>query len=234
MVAVVASVGLLACRAESADKSGAGWRRMLAMSGVTEERLVAAMEKVRRADYLPADQVRHEFEDRPLEIGHGQTTSQPTLIAQMVQAMDLKPGCRVLEVGTGSGYQTALLAELCDHVYSIDIVEPLALEAKRRLEKKGYRNAFVKAGDGYLGWPEAAPFDGIVVCAAAAQVPKPLVEQLKPGGRLVIPVGERYDTDLKLLVKAPDGTVKERVLVPVSFVPLTGPHADADRREKRR
>lgn len=205
------------------------WTRVLEMSGVHDPRIVQAMARVHRSDFLPAAQQRFVMEDRPLEIGHGQTTSQPSLIALMVQAMKLERGCTVLEVGTGSGYQTALLAELCAHVYSIDIVEPLALAAKKRLGELGYINAQVKAGDGYLGWPEHAPFDGIVVCASASKVPAPLLAQLKVGGRLVIPVGEGEESRLLVFEKEPSGKVKQVKGIPVRFVPLLGENADRDR-----
>src|SRR5205085_568667 len=181
--------------------AGVSWRPVLEQQGVTDARVLAAFEKVRRADFLPEEQKPHEMEDHPLSIGYAQTTSQPSLIALMIQAMGLKPGCRVLEVGTGSGFQTALLAELCSEVESIEIVEPLATRASKRLLELGYKNAFVKAGDGYLGWPEKAPFDGIVVGAGAPKIPPPLVDQLKPGAKLVIPVGEGEAMSLLLVTK---------------------------------
>lgn len=206
-----------------------GWRPALDRMGVRDERVHQAMARVARADYLPVQERPHAREDRPLGIGYGQTTSQPSLIAYMVAQLALRPGCRVLEVGTGSGYQTALLAELCRDVYSLDIVEPLARRAAATLAAKGYTNAHVKAGDGYAGWPEAAPFDGIVVSAGASKVPSALVAQLKPGARLIIPVGEGDDTRLLLLTREADGGVQERELIPVRFVPLTGEAAERDR-----
>lgn len=208
----------------------ASWTPVLRNAGVRDARIIRAMEHVRRSDFLPRVQKPFTMQDRPLEIGHGQTTSQPSLIALMVQELKLQPGCSVLEVGTGSGYQTALLAELCAHVYSIDIVEPLALEAKERLAALGYANVAVKAGDGYLGWPEHAPFDGIVVCAAAAKVPEPLLRQLKNGGRMVIPVGESEDSRLLIFQKDAAGKVSQVGGIPVRFVPLLGENADRDRR----
>jgi protein-L-isoaspartate(D-aspartate) O-methyltransferase len=189
------------------------------------------MEKVRRADFLPDSLKARELEDHPLPIGHQQTTSQPSLIALMIQLARLEPGCRVLEVGTGSGYQTALLATLCSDVYSVDIVEPLALSAAKRLSALGYRNAHVEARDGYQGWKEHAPFDAIIVSARAAKVPQPLLEQLEPGGRLVIPVGEEGHEQLKVLVVAADGSVSEQSSVAVQFVPLTGENAERDRQK---
>lgn len=215
--------------AASAAAQGGSWKRALRDIGVTDPRVQRAMELVQRQDFLPAEQKASALEDRPLPIGHGQTTSQPSLIALMVEQLQLKPGCSVLEVGTGSGYQTALLSHLCEHVYSIDIVEPLAHEAKRRLAKLGYQNVSVRAGDGYLGWPEHAPFDGIVVCAAASKVPAPLLAQLKKGGRLVIPVGESEDSRLLIFKKSPEGKVTQAAGIPVRFVPLLGEHADRDR-----
>ncbi|HZA13809.1 MAG TPA: protein-L-isoaspartate(D-aspartate) O-methyltransferase, partial [Myxococcaceae bacterium] len=174
-------------------------------------------------------QKAREFQDRPLPIGHEQTTSQPSLIALMIQAMRLQPGCRVLEVGTGSGYQTALLAELCREVYSIEIIAPLAERSSSVLTALGYRNARVKAGDGYLGWPERAPFDGIVVGAGAPRVPQPLVDQLAPGAKLVIPVGRGRDMHLLIVTKKPDGSTNTERSFPVAFVPLTGENAERDR-----
>ena len=206
------------------------WRRALTSAGVRDPRILEVMEQVKRSDFLPRSQLPFVMEDRPLPIGHEQTTSQPSLIALMMQDLKLQPGCSVLEVGTGSGYQTALLARLCTHVYSIDIVEPLALEAKRRLAALGYANAQVKAGDGYLGWPEHAPFDGIIVCAAASKVPQPLLAQLKKGGRMVIPVGESSDSQLVVFEKDAAGKVSQVKGIPVRFVPLIGDNAERDRR----
>jgi protein-L-isoaspartate(D-aspartate) O-methyltransferase len=189
------------------------------------------MDKVRRAQFLPESVRVYEYEDRPLPIGFNQTTSQPSLIAIMIDQLQLKPGCSALEVGTGSGYQTALLAELCTRVASIEILDPLAEQAAARLRELGYKNAQVKAGDGYLGWPEKAPFDGIVVSASAPKVPDPLVAQLKAGGRMVIPVGEGVDGRLLIVVKQPDGGYTSERSLPVRFVPMTGDQAERDRRK---
>lgn len=224
---------VLALGSAASDAGEGPWTRQLARAGVTDQRIVAAMAKVDRADYLPPYERPWSLDDRPLYIGHGQTTSQPTLIAQMIQAMALKPGCRVLEVGTGSGYQTALLAELCAEVYSVEIVEPLAQRAAKLLAQKGYANAHVKAGDGYLGWPEAAPFDAVVVCASAPDLPRPLLDQLAPGGRLVIPVGEDTYGELEVVTRPADGGLRRQGLMPVLFVPLTGPRAARDREASR-
>jgi len=207
------------------------WEPLLRAQGVTDERLIRAMEKVRRADFLPESMKPYEREDRPLPIGYDQTTSQPSLIAMMIDALQLKPGCNVLEVGTGSGYQTALLGELCARVASIEIVAPLADRAAMRLRELGYKNVEVKAGDGYVGWLERAPFDGIVVSAGASKVPTPLIAQLKPGGKMIIPVEDRWRQSLLLITKQADGGFTSERSLPVAFVPLTGEQAERDRHE---
>lgn len=178
------------------------------------------MGHVHRRDFLPEEAKWAELEDRPLPIGFGQTTSQPSLIALMIETLQLKPDSKVLEVGTGSGYQTALLAQLCAQVYSIDIVEPLARAARLKLIELGYRNTFVKAGDGSLGWPEHAPFDGIIVCAATAAVPEALLSQLARGGRMVIPIGKSDDAHLVVYEKDEEGVVHQQTGLAVRFVPL--------------
>ena len=186
------------------------------------ERVLAAMAKVPRHDLVPADQKAVAYANRPLPIGLGQTISQPFIVALMTDLMEVKPGDRVLEIGTGSGYQAAVLAELAGTVYTIEIVEPLAREAAGRLKQLGYRNVVAKSGDGYQGWPEHAPFDAIMVTAAPREVPQPLIEQLKPGGRLVVPVGgQATGQELLLIEKKPDGTVVRRNILAVRFVPLT-------------
>jgi protein-L-isoaspartate(D-aspartate) O-methyltransferase len=209
-----------------AAASAGPWTRVLRAHGITDPRVLQAFDQVRRADFLP-DAVKHrEYEDAALPIGDDQTTSQPSLIALMIQQMQLPEECRVLEVGTGSGYQTALLARICREVYSIEIVPSLGRRAASTLAALGYKNAHVRVGDGYAGWPDAAPFDGITVGAGAEAVPKPLVKQLAPEGRLVIPVGP--DDGLKLLIVRADGSTESSI--PVRFVPLTGPNAEGDRR----
>jgi len=186
------------------------------------ERVLAAMAKVPRHDFVPAGQKAAAYANRPLPIGLGQTISQPFIVALMTDLMEVKPGDRVLEIGTGSGYQAAVLAELAGTVYTIEIVEPLAREAAGRLKQLGYRNVVAKSGDGYQGWPEHAPFDAIMVTAAPREVPQPLIEQLKPGGRLVVPVGgQATGQELLLIEKKPDGTVARRNILAVRFVPLT-------------
>jgi protein-L-isoaspartate(D-aspartate) O-methyltransferase len=187
--------------------------------------VIAAMEKVERHRFVPAGLVALAYLNRPLPIGHGQTISQPYIVALMSDLMKVKPGDKVLEIGTGSGYQAAILAEMVGSVYSIEIVEPLGKEADERLRSLGYRNVQTKVGDGYYGWPEAAPFDAIMVTAAASHVPPPLIKQLKPGGRMVIPLGTHFMTQSLMLVeKQPDGSVTTRQILPVRFVPLTGGH----------
>jgi protein-L-isoaspartate(D-aspartate) O-methyltransferase len=185
-------------------------------------RVVAAIGKVPRHRLVPPEQAAYAYENRPLPIGHGQTISQPYIVALMTDLLDPKPGDAVLEIGTGSGYQAAVLAELVAKVYTIEIVEPVGRRAAADLEALGYRNVVARIGDGYNGWPEAAPFDAILVTAAAPYVPKPLVEQLKPGGRLVIPVGAQWQVqDLQVIEKKADGTTATRRTIPVRFVPLT-------------
>lgn len=188
------------------------------------ERTMAAMRKVPRHRFVLPGYERHAYDNRPLPIGHGQTISQPFIVALMTDLLDLKPSDRVLEIGTGCGYQAAVLAELAREVYSIEIVEPLGREAAQRLRALGYRNVTTKIGDGYQGWGEHAPFDAIIVTAAARDVPQPLVDQLKPGGRLVIPVGGQGGGQvLYVMVKQPDGKVTRRAVLAVRFVPLTDP-----------
>ena len=184
--------------------------------------VMAAIGKVPRHRLVPPDQVPYAYENRPLPIGHGQTISQPYIVALMTDLLDPRPGDSVLEIGTGSGYQAAVLAELVAKVYSIEIVEPVGKRAAEALAALGYRTIETRIGDGYNGWPEAAPFDGILVTAAAPYVPKPLVDQLKPGGRLVIPVGGQWQVqDLQVIEKKPDGSTVTRRTIPVRFVPLT-------------
>ena len=188
-----------------------------------DERVMTVMARVPRHEFVPADQVRHAYQNRPLPIGHGQTISQPYIVALMTDLARVEPGHKVLEVGTGSGYQAAVMAHLAQAVYTIEIVEPLGLQATQRLHKLGYANVAVRPGDGYHGWDEHAPFDAILVTAAASHIPPPLVRQLKAGGRMVIPVGAAFMVQhLMLVEKNLDGTVSTRQILPVRFVPLTG------------
>lgn len=190
-------------------------------SGVREQKVLDAMASVPRHEFVRDGDEPQAYRDRPLPIGYGQTISQPFIVAKMTAMLELQPDSKVLEVGTGSGYQAAVLTELTPHVYTIEIIEPLAKSAADRFERLGYDVVETRHGDGYFGWPEEAPFDGIIVTAAAGQVPPPLLKQLKPGGRMVIPVGPVYGVQSLMLVeKEADGEVRSRSVLPVRFVPL--------------
>jgi protein-L-isoaspartate(D-aspartate) O-methyltransferase len=187
--------------------------------------VLEAIAEVERHKFVPQGQERYAYENRPLPIGHGQTISQPYIVALMTDLLEPDEDDVVLEVGTGSGYQAAVLAGLVDHVYSIEIIEALADSASARLQQLGYDNVTTQLGDGYYGWEEHAPFDSIIVTAAASHVPPPLIGQLKPGGKMVIPVGGRFMTQLLLLLeKGDDGEIVTRQIGAVRFVPLTGKH----------
>lgn len=187
-----------------------------------DETVLEALRKVPRHLFVPAALLSRAYENRPLEIGHAQTISQPFVVALMTDLLEPRKGDVVLEVGTGSGYQAAILATLVRHVYSIEIVPPLARQASARLRELGYGNVTVRHGDGYAGWPERAPFDAIIVTAGAPHVPAPLVDQLKPGGRMVIPVGPAWeDQQLLVVEKRPDGRIRTHSMGSVIFVPLT-------------
>jgi len=188
--------------------------------GVKDPRVLSALLKVERHRFVPEEYVNSAYADQPLPIGEGQTISQPYIVALMTELLDLKGNEKVLEIGTGSGYQAAILAELAKEVYTVEIVESLASTAKNRLLELGYQNVKVKSGDGYLGWPEAAPFDAIIVTAAPDHIPTPLIDQLKEGGRMVAPVGT-YTQELKKIVKR-SGKMETIDVIPVLFVPMTG------------
>jgi len=188
--------------------------------GVKDPRVLAALLKVERHRFVPEKYLDSAYSDQPLPIGEGQTISQPYIVGLMTELLALNGNEKVLEIGTGSGYQAAILAELAKEVYTIEIIESLASTAKKRLSELGYQNITVKAGDGYLGWPEAAPFDAIIVTAAPDHLPKPLIEQLKEGGRMVVPVGT-YTQELKKIVKR-SGKMETIDVIPVLFVPMTG------------
>jgi protein-L-isoaspartate(D-aspartate) O-methyltransferase len=196
-------------------------RTQIAARDVRNPAVLEAMRNVRRHLFVPESQIRHAYEDRPLSIGHGQTISQPYIVALMTELAQPKPDHKVLEIGSGSGYQAAVLAEIVNHVYTIEIVEPLSRWATERLQLAGYTNATVKHADGYHGWPEHAPFDAIVVTAAAPHIPPPLIEQLKDGGRMVIPVGSRFRTQQLVLVEKQGDRITTRNMLPVRFVPFT-------------
>ena len=198
-------------------------REQIQDRGVTDQGVIGAMLAVPRHEFVPSDLRGLAYSDRPLPIGEGQTISQPYIVALMTELLELRPGNTVLEVGTGSGYQAAVATQLAASVFTIEILPGLAEQAARRLRDLGYSDVVTREGDGYYGWPDRAPFDGIVVTAAAGHIPPPLVEQLEPGGRMVIPVGGQFQVQQLVLVeKRPDGSVTTRSLVPVRFVPLVG------------
>lgn len=190
--------------------------------GITNARVLAVMGRVPRHEFVPEAYRPHAYEDHPLPIGYGQTISQPFIVAFMTEQLNPQPVDKVLEIGTGSGYQAAVLAELVSNVWTIEIVVPLAQRAAADLTRLGYTNVNVKAGDGYLGWPAAAPFDAIIVTCAPDHVPQPLKDQLKEGGRLIIPVDSAGFQELYLLKKK-DGRIQQQAVLPVRFVPMTGP-----------
>ena len=186
--------------------------------GVEDPRVLAAMREVERHRFVPEDAVDYAYDDTPLRIGHGQTISQPYIVALMTELLELEEDDRVLEIGTGSGYQAAVLSLLASEVYSIEIVEPLGETARARLDSLGYGNVEVRIGDGYQGWPEHAPFDKIIVTAAPPEIPPKLIEQLADGGRMVLPVGEAYQQ--LVLLQRRGGVIEERTITGVRFVPM--------------
>lgn len=201
--------------------------------GVKDARVLSAMRNVPRHWFVPTAYQREAYDDGPLPIGEGQTISQPYIVALMTESLRLKPGEKVLEIGTGSGYQAAVLAELTDKVFTIEIVEPLGRRAQRILSDRGYGSVRVRIGDGYMGWPEQAPFDAIIVTCAPEAPPKALVDQLAVGGRMCIPVGSQtWGQDLILLEKGPDGQLRERTIAPVRFVPMTGESEKAEHKDR--
>ncbi len=189
--------------------------------GVRDPRVLDAMRKVPRHLFVAPEERAHAYEDHPLPIGGSQTISQPYIVALMTELLGLPPRARVLEIGTGSGYQSAVLSQLAAEVYSIEILPDLARAASEKLKDLGYVNVTVREGDGYRGWPEHAPFDGIIVTAAPEKIPEPLVDQLAVGGRMVIPVGGFFQ-ELKVFTREKDGRVTEKDIIPVRFVPMTG------------
>lgn len=191
--------------------------------GIKDDRVLTAILKVERHRFVPKYLQALAYQDSPLPIGEGQTISQPYIVALMTQSLELKPTDKVLEIGTGSGYQAAILAELAKEVYTIEIIEKLTRLAEERLKGLGYRNVWVKCADGYLGWPEYAPFDGIIVTCATDHVPQPLIDQLAEDGRIVIPLGSPDYQDLTLIRKK-DGSLKSSQITPCIFVPMTGGH----------
>ncbi len=234
--AAAAALALIAAHGAAAQDFAAQRRHMVAeIDALVQEtrshigkegldaRVMDVMGLVPRHEFVPADQVPFAYRNRPLPIGHGQTISQPYIVALMTDLARVGPGHNVLEIGTGSGYQAAILAHLANAVYTIEIIEPLGAQAAQRFEKLRYRNVHARVGDGYHGWDEHAPYDAILVTAAASHIPPPLIRQLKAGGRMVIPVGAQFLTQhLMLVEKRADGSVSTRQILPVRFVPLTG------------
>ncbi len=214
-------------QASQRSQAGVEGKRMIreqlvgAGRNITNARVLAVMEKVPRHEFVPPEFRFRAYEDRALPIGYDQTISQPYIVAFMTEQLDPQPTDRVLEIGTGSGYQAAVLAQLVAEVYTIEIIEPLAQRAEADLKRLGYTNIHVRAGDGSQGWPEAAPFDAIIVTCAPEKVPPPLVEQLRDGGRMIIPVGPMGDQELVLLRKQGE-QLEQRAVLPVRFVPMTG------------
>ncbi len=196
-------------------------RTQIAAQGIRDPATLAAMRAVPRHEFVPAESRSRSYGDHPLPIGYGQTISQPYIVGYMTEQLEPVPGMKVLEVGTGSGYQAAVLAEAGAEVYTIEIVKALADPARDRLRRLGYGRVEVRHGDGFYGWPEEAPFDAVIVTAAAGYIPPPLIEQLRPGGRLIIPVGSIYGVqNLILVTKTTEGEVRTATLLPVRFVPL--------------
>ncbi len=210
---------------ERSDERARMVHEQIVERGIEDQAVLGAMLAVPRHLFVPETHRVRAYGDHPLPIGHGQTISQPYIVAFMTELLDLEPGDQVLEVGTGSGYQAAVASMLADSVFSVEIVPELAADAEARLERLGVRDVRVRNADGYFGWEEHAPYDAIFVTAAAGHVPPPLVQQLVPGGRMAIPVGGPFQVqNLVLVEKAADGKVTTRSVLPVQFVPLTGDH----------
>ena len=196
-------------------------KQQIEKRGIKDQSVLRAMRNVKRHEFVPSSLVDNAYNDRPLPIGYGQTISQPYIVAYMTDIIDPKADFKVLEIGTGSGYQAAVLAAIVREVYTIEIVPQLSKPASERLKNLGYKNAQVKTGDGYFGWKEHAPFDAIIVTAAAEYIPPPLIEQLKDGGKMVIPVGSPFMTQMLMLVEKKGGKTTTKSLLPVAFVPFT-------------
>ncbi len=237
LAAAIVVLGGLACRAEvkqapqgqaqqrAADPYAALRNAMvdelIRRGYVHDRRVIEALREVPRHVFVPPEYRSQAYVDTPLPIGFGQTISAPSIVAMMTELLKPDPEDKVLEIGTGSGYQAAVLAKLVKHVYTIEIIPELAEAARKRLKELGFDNVTVKCGDGYQGWPEHAPFDGIIVTCAPTKIPQPLVDQLKEGGRMVVPVGPQWHQELYLLEKV-HGQIKRRAIIPVLFVPMTG------------
>lgn len=196
-------------------------RRQIKLRGINDKSTLNAMKTVERHLFVPAEYKSRAYEDRPLPIGYGQTISQPYIVAYMTDLLELGPGDTILEIGTGSGYQAAVLAEIVNRVYTIEIVEELGLSAKKRLKTLKYDNVEVKLADGYYGWEEHGPFDGIIVTAASEYIPPPLIDQLKDGGKMIIPVGSPFSVQTLMMITKKGEEITTKSLVPVRFVPFT-------------
>ena len=221
----VTACAAVACLAQGTQTPNEARRAMIEEQikarGVTTERVLDAIGRVPRERFVPAAQAARAYDDTPLPIGEGQTISQPYIVAYMTDVLDVRSSHKVLEIGTGSGYQAAVLGELAREVYTIEIVPVLANRASETLKTLGYRNVHVRAGDGYAGWPEHAPFDRVIVTAAPERVPQPLLDQLAVGGRLVVPVGAQDQTQWMTIYEKTPGGVLDRRTIPVRFVPFT-------------
>lgn len=192
--------------------------------GIRDKATIEAMRQVKRHRFVPTNLEKRAYDDGPLPIGYGQTISQPYIVAYMTEYLQLQRSDKVLEIGTGSGYQAAVLGEIVDSVYTIEIIQRLGEKAKERLAEEGYENVHVKVDDGYHGWDEQAPFDAIIVTAAAGNIPEPLIKQLAEGGRMIIPVGGQLTVQYLVLITKENGEIKTRELLPVRFVPFTRKH----------
>lgn len=210
---------LIVCAQEREDERERMVKQQLITRGIRSKIVLDAMRKVERHRFVPPELSHEAYNDYPLPIGEGQTISQPYIVAFMTEALNLRSTDRVLEIGTGSGYQAAILAEICKEVYTIEIVESLARRAEKTLLQMGYKNLHVRIGDGYYGWPEAAPFDAIIVTCSPSNIPKPLEDQLAEGGRMIIPIGEGQIQELVLITKQ-GGKLKRQSRLPVLFVPM--------------
>jgi protein-L-isoaspartate(D-aspartate) O-methyltransferase len=195
-------------------------RTQIEMRGIKDQATLSSMKKVQRHLFVPKDLRDNAYDDRPLPIGYGQTISQPFIVAYMTEIIRPNKNSKMLEIGTGSGYQAAVLAEIISDVYTIEIITELSNSSEKRLKELSYKNVYVKNADGYYGWKEYAPFDAIIVTAASEYIPPPLIEQLKDGGRMIIPVGSPFQTQMLMLVEKKDGKVTTKSLMPVIFVPF--------------
>jgi len=225
LTAIALSVIGFGCRESSDNAEFAIARRHMVRDqikarGIRDSRVLKAFERVERHRFVDSSRWPEAYNDYPLPIGRGQTISQPYIVALMTDLAGIEPTDTVLEIGTGSGYQAAILGELADQVYSIEIIEPLGKSAETRLKELGYENINVRIGDGYRGWPEAAPFDAIIITCAPPEIPQPLIDQLADGGRMVVPVGTYYQE--LILAKKKDGRIEKSRIAPVQFVPMTG------------